>query len=254
MPSGREKFIDIKCRKAGLKPDGVVLVATVRALKSHGGVPVKELQKENLEALDAGFVNLARHLDNVQQRFGLPCVVAINHFTSDTDAEVALLKRKVEEKGSKVIVCRHWAEGGKGAEELAREVVQMVDSGQSNFKFLYEERAPLWDKIKTIAAQLYGASDIAADIKVRQQLERLSKEYSHFPVCIAKTQYSFSNDPNLKGAPSGHVLSIREVRPSHGAEFVVAVCGSMMTMPGLPKVPAAEAIDVDENGCITGLF
>jgi formate--tetrahydrofolate ligase len=251
---GAEKFIDIKCRKAGLKPDGVVLVATVRALKSHGGVPVKELQKENLEALEAGFVNLERHLDNVQQQFGLPCVVAVNHFTSDTDAEIALLKRKVEEKGSKVIVCRHWAEGGKGAEDLAREVVRMVESGQSSFKFLYEEHAPLWDKIKAIATQLYGAADITADSKARQQLERLSEEYSHFPVCIAKTQYSFSNDPNLKGAPSGHVLSIREVRPSHGAEFVVAVCGSMMTMPGLPKVPAAEAIDVDENGRITGLF
>jgi formate--tetrahydrofolate ligase len=251
---GAEKFIDIKCRKAGLKPDGVVLVATVRALKSHGGVPVKELQQENLGALEAGFVNLARHLDNVQQRFGLPCVVAINHFTSDSDAEIALLKRKVEEKGSKVIVCRHWAEGGKGAEDLAREVVQMVDAGQSNFNFLYDEHAPLWDKIKTIATQLYGAADITADAKARQQLQKLSEEYSHFPVCIAKTQYSFSNDPNLKGAPSGHVLSIREVRPSHGAEFVVAVCGSMMTMPGLPKVPAAEAIDVDENGRITGLF
>jgi formate--tetrahydrofolate ligase len=251
---GAEKFIDIKCRKAGLKPDGVVLVATVRALKSHGGVPVKELQQENLEALEAGFVNLARHLGNVQQRFGLPCVVAINHFTSDTDAEIALLKRKVEEMGAKVIVCRHWAEGGKGAEDLAREVVRMVDAGQSNFSFLYEEQAPLWDKIKTIATQLYGAADITADSKARQQLERLSEEYSHFPVCIAKTQYSFSNDPNLKGAPSGHVLSIREVRPSHGAEFVVAVCGSMMTMPGLPKMPAAEAIDVDDNGRITGLF
>ncbi|WP_434129971.1 formate--tetrahydrofolate ligase [Methylocaldum sp. GT1BB] len=251
---GAEKFIDIKCRKAGLKPDGVVLVATVRALKSHGGVPVKELQQENLEALEAGFVNLARHLGNVQQRFGLPCVVAINHFTSDTDAEIALLKRKVEEMGAKVIVCRHWAEGGKGAEDLAREVVRMVDAGQSNFSFLYEEQAPLWDKIKTIATQLYGAADITADSKARQQLERLSEEYSYFPVCIAKTQYSFSNDPNLKGAPSGHVLSIREVRPSHGAEFVVAVCGSMMTMPGLPKMPAAEAIDVDDNGRITGLF
>jgi len=251
---GAEKFIDIKCRKAGIQPDGVVLVATVRALKSHGGVPVKELQQENLQALEAGFVNLARHLNNVQQQFGLPCVVAINHFTSDTDAEIALLKRKVEEMGSKVIVCRHWAEGGKGAEDLAREVVQMVDAGQSNFSFLYDEHAPLWDKIKMIATKLYGAADITADIKARQQLQQLSEEYSHFPVCIAKTQYSFSNDPNLKGAPSGHVLSIREVRPSHGAEFVVAVCGSMMTMPGLPKVPAAEAIDVDENGRIIGLF
>ncbi|QSA97981.1 formate--tetrahydrofolate ligase [Methylococcus sp. EFPC2] len=251
---GAEKFIDIKCRKAGLKPDAVVLVATVRALKSHGGVPVKELTTENLAALDAGFANLARHLSNVQDQFGLPCVVAINHFVSDTDAEIALLKRKVEETGAKAVICKHWAEGGKGAEELAREVLAILDSGKSSFQFLYDENAPLWDKIKAIATRIYGAADIAADIKARQQLAQLSEEYSHFPVCIAKTQSSFSNDPNLKGAPSGHILSIREVRPSHGAEFVVVVCGSMMTMPGLPKVPAAEKIDIDEHGRITGLF
>jgi formate--tetrahydrofolate ligase len=251
---GAEKFIDIKCRKAGIRPDAVVLVATVRALKSHGGVPVKELQQENLPALEAGFVNLERHLDNVQRQFGLPCVVAINHFTSDSDAEIALLKQKVEAMGSTAVVCRHWAEGGKGAEELGRRVLQVLEAGQSDFRFLYDEHAPLWDKIRTVATRLYGASDITADIKARQQLQRLSEDYSHFPVCIAKTQYSFSNDPDLKGAPSGHVLSIREVRPAHGAEFVVAICGSMMTMPGLPKVPAAEAIDVDENGRITGLF
>jgi formate--tetrahydrofolate ligase len=251
---GAEKFIDIKCRKAGIRPDAVVLVATVRALKSHGGVPVKELQQENLPALEAGFVNLERHLDNVQRQFGLPCVVAINHFTSDSDAEIALLKQKVEAMGSTAVVCRHWAEGGKGAEELGRRVLQVLEAGQSDFRFLYDEHAPLWDKIRTVATRLYGASDITADIKARQQLQRLSEDYSHFPVCIAKTQYSFSNDPGLKGAPSGHVLSIREVRPAHGAEFVVAICGSMMTMPGLPKVPAAEAIDVDENGRITGLF
>jgi len=251
---GAEKFIDIKCRKAGIRPDAVVLVATVRALKSHGGIPVKELTQENLQALEAGFVNLARHLHNVRERFGLPCVVAINHFTSDTDAEIALLKKRVEELGSKAIICKHWAEGGKGAEELAGEVLQSLESAQSNFRFLYDEHAPLWDKIKAVATKIYGAADISADIKARQQLAQLSEEYSHFPVCIAKTQYSFSNDPNLKGAPTGHVLSIREVRPAHGAEFVVAICGNMMTMPGLPKVPAAEQIDVDDRGKISGLF
>ena len=251
---GAEKFIDIKCRKAGIRPDAVVLVATVRALKSHGGVPVKELTLENLAALESGFVNLARHLHNVREQFGLPCVVAINHFTSDSDAEIALLKKKVEESGSKAIVCTHWAEGGKGAEDLAREVLYTLGTARSDFRFLYDEHAPLWDKIKTIATKIYGAADVSADIRARQQLAQLSEEYSHFPVCIAKTQYSFSNDPNLKGAPSGHVLSIREVRPAHGAEFVVVICGSMMTMPGLPKVPAAEHIDIDERGRITGLF
>lgn len=251
---GAEKFIDIKCRKANIRPDAVVLVATVRALKSHGGVAVKDLTQENLQALEAGFVNLARHLNNVKEQFGLPCVVAINHFTSDTEAEIALLKKKVEELGSTAIICKHWAEGGKGAEDLAHEVLKLLAAGESRFQFLYDEKAPLWDKIKTIATRIYGAADITADIKARQQLAQLSEEYSHFPVCIAKTQSSFTNDPAIKGAPTGHILSIREVRPSHGAEFVVAICGSMMTMPGLPKVPAAENIDVDEQGRITGLF
>ncbi|WP_045225787.1 formate--tetrahydrofolate ligase [Methyloterricola oryzae] len=251
---GAEKFIDIKCRKAGLKPDAVVLVATVRALKSHGGVPVKELTQENLQALEAGFANLARHMTNIKERFGLPCVVAINHFVSDTDAEIALLKSKVEEFGGKAVICRHWAEGGAGAVELAEEVLRLVDSGESRFQFLYDENAPLWDKITAIATKVYGASEVTADIKARQQLAQLSEEYSHFPVCIAKNQYSFSNDPGLKGAPTGHVLSIREVRPSHGAEFVVVICGNMMTMPGLPKVPAAEHIDIDAQGRISGLF
>ncbi len=251
---GAEKFIDIKCRKAGLKPDAVVLVATVRALKSHGGVPVKELTQENLQALEAGFANLARHMSNIKERFGLPCVVAINHFVSDTDAEIALLKNKVEEFGGKAVICRHWAEGGKGAVELAEEVLRLVDAGESKFQFLYDENAPLWDKITAIATKVYGASEVTADIKARQQLAQLSEEYSHFPVCIAKNQYSFSNDPGLKGAPTGHVLSIREVRPSHGAEFVVVICGNMMTMPGLPKVPAAEHIDIDAQGRISGLF
>ncbi len=251
---GAEKFIDIKCRKAGLKPDVVVLVATVRALKFHGGADMKELTAENLVALDAGFVNLARHLRNLQEQFGLPCVVAINHFTSDSDAEIDLLMRKVEALGARAILCRHWAEGGKGAEDLAREVLRLLDEEKSEFRFLYDEHAPLWDKIKAIATRVYGAADITADIKARRQLAELSEEYSHFPVCIAKTQSSFSADPNLKGAPTGHILPIREVRPAHGAEFVVAICGSIMTMPGLPKVPAAERIDVDEHGKISGLF
>ena len=251
---GAEKFIDIKCRKAGLKPDAVVLVATVRALKSHGGVAVRELQKENLTALAAGFVNLARHLDNVQNRFGLPCVVAINHFTSDTDAEITWLRDKVESLGSRAIVCTHWADGGKGAETLARTVLELTGAGSTGFRFLYPDDATLWDKIETIATRLYGASGIAADARVRQQIEQLQAERGHFPVCIAKTQYSFSSDPALKGAPDGHVLSIREVRPAYGAEFIVAICGSMMTMPGLPKIPAAEAIDVDDSGRISGLF
>jgi len=251
---GAEKFIDIKCRKAGIQPDAVVLVATVRALKSHGGVEVKELGAENLEALEAGFVNLERHLTNLQEQFGLPTVVAINHFTSDTAAEVALLKAKVEALGSKAIICKHWAEGGKGAEDLGLEVLRILDEDKANFRFLYDEHASLWDKIKAIATKTYGAADITADIAARRQLAGLSEEYSHFPVCIAKTQTSFSADPTLKGAPSGHILPIREVRPAHGAEFVVVICGSIMTMPGLPKVPAAERIDVDEHGKISGLF
>jgi formate--tetrahydrofolate ligase len=251
---GAEKFIDIKCRKAGIKPDAVVLVATVRALKSHGGIAVKDLGEENLEALKAGFVNLERHLNNIQGQFGLPCVVAINHFTSDTGAEINLLKQNVEALGSKAIVCKHWAEGGKGAEELGQEVLRILDEGKSDFRFLYDEHASLWDKIKAIATKIYGAADITADIAAIRQLSGLSEEYSHFPVCIAKTQTSFSADPNFKGAPTGHILPIREVRPAHGAEFVVVICGSIMTMPGLPKTPAAERIDVDDNGKISGLF
>jgi formate--tetrahydrofolate ligase len=251
---GAEKFIDIKCRKAGIQPDAVVLVATVRALKSHGGVAPKDLQKEDLHALEAGFVNLKRHLTNVQGEFGLPCVVAINHFMSDAEAEIDLLKEKVEALGAKAVVCTHWADGGAGAEELAAEVLAMAEKELSDFRYLYDVHAPLLEKVEAIATRIYGAEGIEVDIKARRQLEQLSEEYSHFPVCIAKTQYSFSNDPSLKGAPSGHILSVREVRPAHGAEFVVVVCGNMMTMPGLPKVPAAEKIDIDDFGRISGLF
>lgn len=251
---GAEKFIDIKCRKAGLQPDAVVLVATVRALKFHGGVVVPELARENLTALERGFVNLERHLNNLKHQFGLPTVVAINHFTSDSAAEIALLKQQVAALGAKAIVCKHWAEGGRGAEELGHEVLRMLAEELNEFRFLYDEHAPLWDKIKTVATRIYGAADITADIKARQQLAQLSEEYSHFPVCIAKTQSSFSADPDLRGAPSEHILPIREVRPAHGAEFVVAVCGNIMTMPGLPKVAAAERITIDDQGIISGLF
>jgi formate--tetrahydrofolate ligase len=251
---GAEKFIDIKCRKAGLQPDAVVLVATIKALKYHGGVAVKEVGKENLEALAAGLPNLERHLRNIQERFGLPCIVAINHFTADTAAEVALVQAKVAELGAKAIVCRHWAQGGKGATELAEAVVQAVEQPNQAFRFLYPEEAPMWDKIRAVATQLYGAADISADNKVKETLAKWSHLYPHFPVCIAKTQSSFSADASVRGAPSGHILPIREVRLSRGAEFVVAIAGTMMTMPGLPKVPAAEAIDVDDNGKIAGLF
>lgn len=251
---GAEKFVDIKCRKAGLRPAAAVLVATVRALKFHGGVDMEDLSRENLEALDQGCANLERHLNNLRNEFGLPAVVAVNRFASDTAAEIDLLARKAEALGAKAIVCEHWAQGGRGAEALGREILGILAAGGDGFRYLYDERAPLWEKIRAIATRIYGAADIAADIKARRQLAQLSEEYSHFPVCIAKTQSSFSADPNLKGAPSGHILPIREVRPAHGAEFVVVVCGDIMTMPGLPKVPAAERIDIDERGKISGLF
>jgi formate--tetrahydrofolate ligase len=252
---GAEKFIDIKCRKSGLRPDAVVIVATIRALKYHGGVALKELNTENLAALEKGIANLERHVNNVRNHYGLPCVVSINHFTFDTDAEIALLKRKMAHHDAPVILARHWAEGGKGAEDVARAVVKMIDTTPTNFKFVYEEQASLWDKITTIANKIYGATEVTADSKVRGQIKRLQDEgYGHYPVCVAKTQYSFSTDPLLRGAPSGHVINIREVRLAAGAEFVVMVCGDIMTMPGLPKVPSATAIDVDDNGKIVGLF
>ncbi len=250
---GAEKFIDIKCRKAGIRPDAVVLVATVRALKMHGGVSKEALQQENLTALEAGFVNLERHLCNIREHFGLPCVVAINHFTSDTENELACIKNRVAALGAKAVVCRHWAEGGVGAEELAREVLQAVEQ-PSGFRFLYQDDLPLWEKIETIAIKLYGAAKIAAESRVKQQLDRLSEQYRHYPICIAKTQYSFACDPDLRGAPTGYTLTIREVRPAHGAEFLVVICGNIMTMPGLPKQPAAERLDIDEDGRISGLF
>jgi formate--tetrahydrofolate ligase len=252
---GAEKFVDIKCRKSGLRPQAVVIVATIRALKYHGGVDLKELNTENLDALTKGVTNLERHVNNIRNHFGLPCVVAINHFSFDTDAEIALLKRKMAHHEAPIVVCRHWAEGGKGAEELARAVVDMVDKVPGGFHFVYEESATLWDKATAIATKLYGASKVTADSKVRAQIKRLQESgYGHYPVCIAKTQYSFSTDANLRGAPSNHEINIREVRLAAGAEFVVLVCGEIMTMPGLPKVPAATKIDLDESGKVTGLF
>jgi formate--tetrahydrofolate ligase len=252
---GAEKFIDIKCRKSGLRPSAVVIVATVRALKYHGGVDLKELNTENLAALEKGMANLERHVSNVRNQYGLPCVVSINNFTADTPAEVELLKKKMAQHNVPVVLARHWAEGGKGAEDVAREVVRIIDTVPSNFKFVYEEEAPLWDKIKAIATKIYGASDVTADSKVRGQIKKLQEDgYGHYPVCVAKTQYSFSTDAQLRGAPSGHVINIREVRLAAGAEFVVMVCGDIMTMPGLPKVPSSEKIDLTEDGKVVGLF
>ncbi len=252
---GAEKFIDIKCRKSGLRPQAVVIVATIRALKYHGGAELKELNTENLDALAKGVTNLERHVNNIRNHFGLPCIVAINHFTFDTAAEIELLKRKMAHHEAPIVVCHHWAEGGKGAEELARTVVELVERVPVDFQFVYEDSASLWDKATAIATKLYGATEVTADSKIRTQIKRLQEGgYGHYPICIAKTQYSFSTDPKLRGAPSHHELNIREVRLAAGAEFIVLVCGEIMTMPGLPKVPAATKIDLDDNGIVTGLF
>jgi formate--tetrahydrofolate ligase len=251
---GAEKFVDIMCRKSGLTPSAAVIVATVRALKYHGGVEVADVGKENVAALEKGIVNLERHIDNVRNNYGLPCLVAINHRNEDTDAEVQVLIERAGSRGAKVILARHYAEGGKGAVAVAEEVVRMAEL-PSTFKFVYEESEPLWQKMKIIATKIYGAADIAADAKVRNQIKQLQDAgYGNYPVCVAKTQYSFSTDPKLRGAPSGHVVTIREVRLNAGAEFVVMICGDIMTMPGLPKVPSSVAIDVDESGKIVGLF
>jgi len=251
---GAEKFIDIKCRKSGLRPDAVVIVATIRALKYHGGIDVKDVGNENLAALEKGIVNIERHIRNVQTVYGLPCVVAINHRIHDTAAELEILVKRCEALGTPVVVARHWAEGGKGAAELARLVVTMCER-PNNCRYVYDENAPLWEKMKTIATGVYGAADIAADAKVRKQIRELQEGgYGHFPICVAKTQYSFSTDAALRGAPSGHMVTIREVRLAAGAEFIVMVCGDIMTMPGLPKAPSSNAIDVNANGQIVGLF
>ena len=250
---GAEKFLDIKCRKSGLKPSCVVIVATIRALKMHGGVNKDELKNENIDAVKKGLVNLERHIENIQ-KFGLPVTVAINHFVLDTDKEVDEVIKFCQQKGVTASISKHWEKGGEGAVDLANNVAELCEKG-SDFKFLYDDKISLFKKIETIAKELYRASEVVADTKIREQLKNFEETgYQSLPICIAKTQYSFSTDPNLKGAPSGHVLPIREVRLSSGAEFIVVVCGAIMTMPGLPKVPAADKIKINDRGETEGLF
>jgi formate--tetrahydrofolate ligase len=251
---GAEKFIDIKCRKTGLKPDCVVLVATIRALKMHGGVKKEDLKKEDLKALEAGMANLQRHIENMR-KFGLEPVVSINRFSADTEAEIALVKEKCKALGVEALMADHWAMGGEGAADVARAVVRVIESGKSNLKLLYSDEAPLFEKVRAIAREIYRAKDASADKAVKDQLAAWeAMGFGNLPVCIAKTQYSFSTNPDLKGAPVDHNINVREVRLSAGAEFVVAICGEIMTMPGLPKVPSANAIDVNAQGKIAGLF
>jgi formate--tetrahydrofolate ligase len=252
---GAEKFIDIVCRKSGIRPDLVVLVATIRALKYHGGVDVRDLERENLPALEKGIANLERHMINVRSHFGLPCIVAINRFTTDTDAEIALLRRKIAHHDAPVVVATHWADGSAGAETLARTVVDVIERVPPDLRFIYDDDETLWEKMNKVAKTIYGASDITADSKVRAEIKKLQAAgYGRYPVCVAKTQYSFSTDPLLHGAPSGHVVNIREVRLAAGAEFVVMICGDVMTMPGLPKEPSAAKIDIAADGKVVGLF
>ncbi len=250
---GAEKFIDIKCRKSGLRPAATVLVATVRAIKFHGGVNLADLGHEDLGALERGLTNVERHLHNLREVFGLPCVVAINHFTSDTKAEHALLRERIGRLGVAVHSASHWADGGRGAVSLAHEVVRLCDQ-PSTLRFAYEDADPLWEKVRKLATRTYGAADIRASSGVQAQIKQLQEGgYGHLPVCVAKTQYSFATDASLRGAPSGHILDIREVRLSAGAQFIVMICGDIMTMPGLPKEPSALRIDLDEQGNIVGL-
>ena len=252
---GAEKFVDIKCRKAGLEPAAAVVVATLRALKYHGGCSLQELQHENLPAIEAGLANLERHIDNVQRHYGLACVVAVNHFADDTPAELALLQARLARLEAPVIAARHWAQGGAGAVDLARAVVDIAARPGRRFHFVYEDSQPLWDKVRAVAVKIYGAADVSADRRVLAQVAAYEAAgYGHYAVCIAKTQYSFSTDPAARGAPSGHTLNVREVRLAAGAEFIVFVCGEILTMPGLPKDPAAHRIDVDADGRIVGLF
>ena len=252
---GAEKFLDIKCRKANLKPSVVVLVATIRALKYHGGCPKEDFSKEGCDYLKKGLVNLEKHIENLKDHYGLPVVVGINGFASDTDAERKILQDKSSELNVPIVSSTHHANGGDGAKELAETVVKVIDDAENNFKYLYEDDLDLWSKMETIAQKIYGASGISAPANIKKQIDDLQKNgYGKYPVCVAKTQYSFSTDPTLRGAPKDHVISIREVRLAAGAEFIVMVCGDIMTMPGLPKVPAAEKIDLDEDGNIIGLF
>ncbi|MDC6470139.1 formate--tetrahydrofolate ligase [Candidatus Pelagibacter sp. Uisw_099_02] len=251
---GAEKFLNIKCRKSDLKPSCVVIVATIRALKMHGGVAKDDLKAENVEALKKGLVNLQRHVENVK-KFGLPVAVAVNHFIKDTDNEVKALIEFCDTIGIKASLCTHWANGGEGTKELASHVAELCDKNEEKFKFLYESKTPLFKKIETIAKEIYRADEVIADTKIRDQLKSFEEAgYGDFPICIAKTQYSFSTDPSLKGAPTGHSLPIREIKLSSGAEFIVVICGAVMTMPGLPRVPAADSIKLNKNGEIEGLF
>ncbi len=251
---GAEKFLSIKCRKAGLKVAACVVVATIRALKYHGGVDVAQLNSENLDALRKGMVNLERHIDNIREHYGLQAIVSINRFSNDTDAEIKLLTEHMRDLGVKIVLANHWAQGGAGAEELAQAVVQIA-AMPSQQKFVYEDSDSLWEKLNKVATKIYGASGISATPKIRQQLQKWQDEgYGHYPICVAKTQSSFSTDPALRGAPSGHVVTVREVRLNAGAQFIVMVCGDLMTMPGLPKIPSAERIDIDDSGTVVGLF
>jgi len=251
---GAEKFFDIKCRKAGISPSAVVIVATVRALKMHGGVAKDDLKAENAAAVAKGCENLKRHIENVN-KFGVPAVVAVNKFITDTDAEIAEVQKAAESMGTKAFLCTHWADGGKGTEALAKHVVNVIDEGKANFKPLYPDDMKLRDKVKTIATEIYRAADISCDASVENQFRDFEAAgFGHFPVCMAKTQYSFSTDPSKRGAPTGHIVPIRELRLSAGAEFIVVVTGEIMTMPGLPKVPAADSIRLDDKGQIQGLF
>ena len=251
---GAEKFIDIKCRRAGLQPAVVVLIATIRAMKYHGGVDKDQLNSENLSALEKGLVNLERHFHNIRTHYGLPCVVCINHFSHDSDAEIQILKDKVSALGGRAVLSRHWAEGGAGARALAEAVADVVDNQPGRHTYVYDENISLWEKIETIARKIYRAKEVTATVKVKAKLQELDRTCRHFPVCIAKTQMSFSTDPTLRGAPEGHTLNISEVRLSRGAGFIVAIAGNMLTMPGLPRMPAAEKIDIDSKGNISGLF
>jgi formate--tetrahydrofolate ligase len=251
---GAEKFLDIKCRKAELEPSCVVIVATIRALKMHGGVKKEDLKSENLKALEAGMANLQRHVENVK-KFGLPAVISINRFSADTDAEIALVKEKCKALGVEAVMADHWAMGGEGAADVAKAVVKVIDEGKGKLKLLYPDEMPLFEKVRTIAKEIYRANDATADKAVKDQLKTWEEMgFGKLPVCIAKTQYSFTTNPDLKGAPVDHTINVREVRLSAGAEFIVAICGEIMTMPGLPKVPSADSIDVGADGRIVGLF
>ena len=252
---GAEKFLNIKCRKAGIQPNCAVIVATVRALKMHGGVKKDDLKKENIEALRNGLPNLERHINNIK-KFGLEITVAINHFITDTDKEVKIIEEHCSKLGVKAIVCMHWAKGGEGTKELANHVIELCQKAKKeNFKLLYSNDLSLWQKIETIAKEIYGASEVVADTRIRDKLKKIQEDgFDKLPICVAKTQYSFSTDPDLKGAPTGHVLPIREIKLSSGAEFIVVICGSIMTMPGLPRIPAAQSIKLNNKGEIEGLF